>query len=130
MKTSTERWAKVSGHPDYEVSTLGRVRSSKPRASDPRAISQRATRRLLKGSNWCGTRYYTIDGRQFDLGTLMVQAFGDAASQQVMGDRERRLSSYELQEIRDAEGFKTRYQVAEDFRIDSDRVREIWDGGE
>ncbi len=42
-------------------------------------------------------------------------------------DRERVLPAHMIREIRNEEGLKSAGQVGRDFRIDSTRVRDIWD---
>ncbi len=44
------------------------------------------------------------------------------------GRRERILTPHELQEIKDAEGYKPAPAVAKDFQIGVARVRQVWDG--
>ena len=45
-------------------------------------------------------------------------------------DANRDLTVFEVREIMQAEGLVPAFEVAEEFRIDSSRVRRLWDGEE
>ena len=87
---------------------------------------------IYKGLATGGTVVYKLRGETYPIDELMRGAFGDRADEMEASydprDRDRTLSGYELGEIRQAEGWKPAFKVAEDFRIDSARVRSIWDG--
>jgi hypothetical protein len=75
---------------------------------------------------------YRLQGQRFTIDELMRAAFGDEADEMEAGydprERDRVLTQYELNEIKLAEGWKPAFEVAQDFRIDSARVRQVWDG--
>lgn len=122
-----ETWADVPDLRGVEVSTSGRVRrwmtlDGKPR---PQPYPGRAAN---------GTVEYRLDDRTWTIDELMLAAFGDEAEELEAiydpGERDRDLSQYERSEIVLLEGIKPAYEVADEFRIDPGRVRNIWDGAE
>lgn len=124
----TEVWAEIQGIPElrrYEVSNYGRVRKwmTKGGKSGPRTY---------KGCAEGDTVVYRLRGTRYTIDELMRLAFGDDADEMESGydprDRDRELTQYERSEIVLAEGLKPAFAVAEDFRIDASRVRNIWDG--
>jgi len=121
-----DTWADLPDLPHgYEVSTTGRVRKWT-------TTRGRAHPKLYTGRAHNGTVYYDIQGETYSIDELMRSAFGDEADEMEAGydpgDRDRELTQYEINEIKMAEGWKPAYEVAEDFRIDNARVRQIWDG--
>ena len=120
-----ETWNDIPGLAGYEVSTTGRVRKWITKDGGPRPV-------LYKGLATGGTVVYKLRGESYPIDELMRMAFGDEADDMEAGydprDRDRTLSGYETSEIKLAEGWKPAFEVAEDFRIDSTRVRSIWDG--
>ena len=123
-----ETWADVEGLSDgYEVSTTGRLRKWAN-------IGGQSRPRLYKGTPKGSTVVYRLEGTEYTIDELMRMAFGDEADEMEAGydprERDRELTQYERNEIVQAEGWKPAYEVAEDFRIDSNRVRNIWDGAE
>jgi len=121
-----ETWKGIPDLAGYEVSTSGRVRKWITKKEGPRPV-------LYKGLATGGTVTYKLRGESYPIDELMRGAFGDRADEMEVVDnsyldRDRTLSGHELGEIRQAEGWKPAFKVAEDFRIDSARVRSIWDG--
>lgn len=121
----TETWHPIKGHDGYEVSTMGRMRSWRTKGSTPGRASKPT---VLRGKMWRGLRYYTLDGVDFALGDIMTTVLGEERAIETARDRDRTLTVYERAEIRSYEGIKPAHDVAEDFRLDPDRVRQIWDG--
>jgi len=122
-----ETWADLPDFPGYEVSTSGRLRKWTTIGGKPRPQPYR-------GMSLAGSVYYKIQGESYAIDDLMRSAFGDEADDIEAGydprDRDRDLTQYERNEIVQLEGYKPAYEVAEDFRIDAARVRQIWDGAE
>ena len=109
------------------MSTTGRVRKWT-------TLNGRAQPKLYTGCQEGSTVVYRLQGETHNIDELMRAAFGDEADEMEAGydprDRDRELTQYEHNEIVQLEGFKPAYEVAEDFRIDNARVRQIWDGVE
>lgn len=122
-----EIWADLPGFRGYEISSAGRVRAW-------RAKGGQLTPRFYQGSSRDGEMFYILDGREHSIDDLMRDAFGDETDEMDTDyepqDSARTLTEYELREIQQAEGWKPAFEVAEEFRIDSARVRNIWDGRE
>ena len=121
-----ETWADVEGLAHgYEVSTTGRLRKWAN-------IGGQSRPRLYKGTPKGSTVVYRLEGTEYTIDELMRMAFGDEADEMEAGydprERDRDLTQYERNEIVQAEGWKPAFEVAEDFRIDTARVRQIWDG--
>lgn len=125
----SEIWAKLPPPLEsYEVSNTGRVRKWLTKYGKPGPW-------LYRGVAQGTTVTYLLKGRCCTIDDLMRSAFGDEAdemdcTQYDPRERDRRLSRYERNEILAAEGWKPAFEVAQDFRIDSSRVRNIWDGHE
>lgn len=123
-----ETWADLPDIPGVMVSTLGRVRRWRAEPGGKHIPG------LYKGRPEGSTVVYMLNGERWTIDELMRAAFGDAAdeydpdSMYNPSDRYRELTQYEINEIRLAEGYKPAFQVAEDFRIESARVRQVWDG--
>lgn len=121
----TEMWAEIPDLRGYEVSNTGRVRKWTTKNGRP---APRLYRGCVEGSSVV----YRLRGQRFTIDDLMRAAFGDEAEEMESGydprERDRTLTQYELNEIKLAEGWKPAFEVAQDFRIDSARVRQIWDG--
>jgi hypothetical protein len=123
-----ETWEGLPELHGYEVSTAGRVRKWT-------TYRGRAQPKLYTGSSLSGLVYFKIRGESYHIAELMHQAFGDEADKMDASydprdrDRYRDLTAHEENEIRTVEGLKPAYEVAEDFRIDSEKVRRIWDRG-
>ena len=121
----TEMWAEIPDLRGYEVSNTGRVRkwTTKNGKFGPR---------LYRGCVEGTSVVYRLQGQRFTIDELMRAAFGDEADEMEAGydprERDRVLTQYELNEIKLAEGWKPAFEVAQDFRIDSARVRQVWDG--
>lgn len=132
MNTSEEAWMALPGHDGYEVSNMGRVRSWRRKGSgDELAIEPH----VLTGQYWKGEQRYTIAGERFSIDSLMLMTMGVEDGEWESEDFEldagtRDLSQYEINEIRMSEGYKEAWQVAEEFRINAERVRSVWDGEE
>jgi len=122
-----DTWADIPDLHGYEVSTTGRIRKWITRGGV-------AQPRLYTGTQEGTTVKYTLQGETFTIDELMRAAFGDEADEMEAGydpnERDRDLTQYEINEIVQAEGWKPAFEVAEDFRIDNQRVRNIWDGAE
>lgn len=120
-----ETWADVPDLPGVKVSTSGRVRGWITRGG-------KARRQVYTGSARNGTVEYWIRGDVWTIDELMLAAFGDEAEDMDAIydplDRDRELTQYEINEIRLAEGWKPAHELAEEFRIDPARVRQVWDG--
>jgi len=121
-----ETWADLPDLPrGYQVSNLGRLRKWTTNNGKP-------SPKLYTGVAEGTTVVYTLQGERYTIDELMRMGFGDEADEMEAGydprDRDRDLTQYEINEIVQAEGWKPAYEVAEDFRIDSQRVRQIWDG--
>lgn len=120
-----ETWADIPDLSGYEVSTIGRVRKWVTK-------NGKAGPRIYTGCAEGTTVVYRLQGQAYTIDELMRLGFGDEADEMEAGydprDRDRDLTQYEENEIKMAEGWKPAYEVAEDFRIDSVRVRNIWDG--
>lgn len=120
-----DTWADIPDLSGYEVSTMGRVRKWVTRDG-------KAAPRLYAGCNEGTTVVYQLQGEKYTIDDLMRAAFGDEADEMEAGydprERDRDLTQYETNEIRMAEGWKPAFEVADDFRIDATRVRQIWDG--
>jgi len=121
-----DTWADIPDLPHgYEVSTTGRVR--KWITSGGRAYPK-----LYTGCPEGSTVVYQLQGEKYTIDELMRMAFGDEADEMEAGydprERDRDLTQYERSEIVQAEGWKPAFEVAADFRIDTARVRQIWDG--
>jgi len=119
-------WAEIPDLRGYEVSNTGRVRRWTIVDGRPRP---RPYRGFVEGS----TVVYRLKGERYTIDELMLAAFGDDAEGMEVdydpSERDRELTQYERNEIKLAEGWKPAFEVAQDFRIDSVRVRKIWDGG-
>jgi len=122
-----DTWADIPDLHGYEVSTTGRVRRWITRNGQPRPV-------LYTGCQEGTTVVYQFKGEKYTIDELMRAAFGDEADEMEAGydpgDRDRELTQYEINEIKMAEGWKPAFEVAEDFRIENARVRQIWDGAE
>jgi hypothetical protein len=112
-----EMWAEIPDLPGYEVSTTGRVRRNG---------------RLYRGRPEGTSVVHRLQGQRYTIDELMQAAFGDEAEDMRAGydprEQDRVLTQYELAEIKLAEGWKPAFEVAQEFRIDSARVRQVWDG--
>lgn len=122
-----ETWADIPEINGAEVSTGGRVRRWA-------TFEGTARPRQHKGTPQGTTVVYRFDGREYDIDTLMRMAFGDEADEMEAGydpgERDRDLTHHEISEIKLAEGWKPAYEVAEEFRVEAQRIRGVWDGAE
>lgn len=131
MKTQDEAWSAVpdSALRGYEVSTAGRVRSwMHGTHNKPYPYIHQGRR------NGSGDIVYDLAGEPYTIDELMRWTYGDEAEDYQLGhepgEQERDLSPYERSEIVLLEGHKPAYEVAEEFRTNSGRVRAIWNGTE
>jgi len=107
----------------YEVSTAGRVRSWT-------TTNGKAHPYVHEGRRSGEDIVYDLNGETYTIDEPMRWTYGDEEWEpgHVPGERDRVLSRYERDEIVLAEGHKPAWAVAEEFRIDTFRVRAIWDG--
>lgn len=120
-------WTPIPGHEMYDVSMDYRVRSWKVLNK----LGQRADQpRVMRGHLWTYQTYYTLDGKNISLADILSLAYGPDHAVDYMQALDRDLSWWQVAEIRECEGLKYARDVAKDFRIDTFRVRRIWDGGE
>lgn len=118
-------WAEIPDLRGYEVSNTGRVRKWT-------TVNGKPGPRLYRGCAEGSSVVYRLKGQRYTIDELMLAAFGDEAEDMDAGydprERDRELTQYERNEIKLAEGWKPAFEVGQDFRIDSARVRQIWDG--
>ncbi len=124
-----ETWADIPDLSGYEVSTAGRVRKWTT------TVNGCAKPLIYEGITLRGETVYTLAGNPYTIDDLMRWTFGEDALEDFElghepGESQRDLSQFEVSEITLAEGYKPAHEVAEEFRIDSSRVRGIWDGNE
>lgn len=125
MDTQDETWAGIPDLAGYEVSTAGRVRKWI-------TVKGKVRPRIYEGRKRGGEIIYDLAGSPYAIDDLMRWTFGEDALDDFMlghepGERDRDLTQYEVSEITLSEGYKPAHEVAEEFRIDSSRVRGIWD---
>jgi hypothetical protein len=132
IDTDNELWSAIPDLEGYEVSNMARVRSFRTKGMGD---DQRVEPLVLKAMDWKGERVYSINGGKMRLDDIMRSAFGleDEWGEEIaysIEGRERTLSQYERNEITMSEGYKPAHEVAAEFRIESSRVRAVWDGAE
>jgi hypothetical protein len=128
MEHDDEVWKDVAGSPGYEVSNFARVRSWR---RPGKGKGRRDEPVILGGGDWNGRRVYGIGGYNRPIDDLMMDAFGEGEDYEgFMEDAARELTQYERNEVVQAEGYKTAPEVALEFRLETARVRQIWDGDE
>ena len=125
MDVQDETWAGIPDLDGYEVSTAARVRKWITDGGKVRP-------HIHEGRKVNGDIVYDLAGNPYTIDELMRWTFGEDAEDYVLGhepgERDRDLSQYEINEIVQAEGWKPAHEVGAEFRIDSSRVRGIWDG--
>ncbi len=127
--TSDESWHDIPDIVGYEISTFARVRNWRSRSKTGKRKPY-----YMKGRKTRTATVYDIQGEHYTIDQLMTLTFGADQEDYDLGpyreEQDRELSYYERNEIVIQEGYKPAYEVAEDFRISSSRVRNIWDGKE
>lgn len=130
MTTSTEEsWHDIPDTMGYEISTFARVRNWRSRSKTGKRMPY-----YMKGRKTRTATVFDIQGETHTLDQLMIKTFGEDLDDFDLDrdpeQQDRELSYYERNEIVMLEGYKPAFEVAEEFRIDSNRVRKIWDGEE
>lgn len=127
--TSAESWHDIPDTIGYEISTFARVRNWRSRSKSGKRMPY-----YMKGRKTRTAVMFDIQGEHFTLDQLMVKTFGEDLGDFDLDrdpqEQDRELSYYERNEIVMLEGYKPAYEVGEEFRIDPNRVRKIWDGVE
>lgn len=124
MTIQDESWTAIPDLHGYEISTSARVRSWK--GSGPPNV--------LEGRRKGEDIVYDLAGMPYTAEELMRWTYeiedGDWTLGHEPNEKDRNLTTYERSEIVLLEGVKPAHDVAEEFRINSSRVRGIWDGHE
>lgn len=122
MTIQEESWTAIPDLQGYEISTAARVRSW--RSEGPPYV--------LKGRASGADIVYDLAGNPYTVEELMRWTYGFEDGDWTLGhepnETDRDLTTYEHSEIVLLEGIKPAYLVAEEFRLNSSRVRGIWDG--